>query len=56
MEIKFQLNTSEIRLDVITSKNQAQGSSAPQKTEKKISYGNISNITPCLIDFQVGKT
>lgn len=34
MEIRFQLNTSEIRLDVITSKSQARGSSAPPKTKK----------------------
>lgn len=56
MEIRFQLNTSEIRLHVITSKSQARGSSAPQKTKKKILYGNISSITPCLSDFQGGKT
>lgn len=59
MEIRFQLNTSEIRLGVITSKSQARGSSAPQKTlkkEEKNLYGNISNITLCLSDFQVGKT
>lgn len=56
MEIRFQLNTSEIRLDVITSKSQARGNSAPQKTKKKILYGNISSITPCLSDFQVAKT
>lgn len=35
MEIRFQLNTSEIRLDVITSKSRAQESSAPQKILQK---------------------
>lgn len=35
MEIRFQLNTSEIRLDVIISKCQACGKSAPQRTLKK---------------------
>lgn len=56
MEIRFQLNTSEIRLDVITSKSQAQGSGAPQKIFKKVLYGNISSIAPCFSDFQVRKT
>lgn len=35
MEIRFQLNTSEIRLDVIISKCQAWGKSLPQRTKKK---------------------
>lgn len=36
MEIRFRLNTSETRLDVIISKCQAWGKSVPQRTKKNI--------------------
>lgn len=56
MEIRFQLNTSEIRLDVITSKSQARGSSAPQKISKNVLYGSIGSIALCFSELQEGKT